>query len=434
MKRIWDFFKSLVLTEICLYLFMFFAVIGSFYVVQPDIYNGLRTHLLLRWVHNASFADSWWMIVLIVIGVFLCVNTIVCSIDRLIIIIRSLLKPNLSFKSSYVGSLRETVEIPIKESDTEQGMNKAENIFSRGGYTFFRADSDGMFFARKGICGILGPYIAHAGFLFFLLAHLISASSGFKEHDVRFFPGEKTELSNVPFAVSAKRAQGDRFSVSVPMTAWEKDSNGKYTEKHKGASEINSPFSYDGVYFYYNKSERYLRSISLEVVFPGGYSKWVPIGFEEEKQVRGNISVLVGPLIPNYSADGIDESELANPAFLVTLKDGGRILGSMWFLPYQAEYTRGSVGKTNVFLRDMVIRDCVTMNVISNPGVWWALLGGVLFLLGMGFSTIVSYDRVWGLLKVGKDGGLVMQCGGVSSVNSYTFHRRVNKLLKKELS
>jgi len=431
MKRIWDFFKSLALTEICLYLFMIFAVLGSFYVVQPDIYQGLRIHLLLEWVHKAGFADSWWMIVLIVIGGFLCINTIVCSIDRLIVIIRSLSKPNLSFKTSYIESLRETVEISIEESDIEKGLERAESIFSRRGYTFFLAESDGSFFARKGVWGILGPYIAHAGFLFFLLAHLLSASGGFKHQDVRLFPGEKTEIAGVPFAVSAKRVQGDKFSEAVPMTAWEKNSAGKYTEKYQGASEINSPFSYDGIYFYYNKSERYMRSISLEVVLPSGYSKWLPIGFEEEKQVRGSMSVLVGPLIPNYSADGINDSELANPAFLVTLKDGGKILGSMWFLPYQAEYTRGSVGKTEVFLRDMVIRDCVTMNVVSNPGVWWALLGGVLFLVGMGCSTIVSYDRVWGVLKTGEGGGIVMQCGGVSSVNSYTFHRKVNKLLKQ---
>lgn len=431
MKRFWDFFKSLALTEVCLYLLMFFSAIGSFCLVSGSktVYKYLLEDTLFGWLGRMELKSTWWMIVLIVLVVLLFINTIVCSIDRLSGIIRFLSKPSLSFKDSFIESMQEKIEAPFSAEDIPTAASKLKSVFSSSGYKFFYTESEGgvKFCARSGTMGILGPYISHLGFLFFLLAHLLSGT-GFKLHGIRLF-GDKTKISGVPFRVSGEK--GKDFSSS--LTAWSlKD--GKYTKEYTAKSGVNNPFGFDDIYMYHKGSEMYLKAIALEISLPDGFSKWIPIGFEEEKTVRDGINVLVGPLIPNFVA-GValpQSSEMENPAFLVTLKDGDKVIGSRWFFPYKADYTRAEIKKVKIYLRDMTIRECVKIDVVSNPGLWWALAGGVLFLLGMGCSTFISFNRVWGTLKK-EENNYVLRLGGRSSINSYTFHRKIGNIVNQYL-
>ncbi len=434
MKKIWNFFCSLKLAEISLYLIMIVSIIASFYLSDSRSYVSLGTTPLLKWVIDMGgdkLRLSWWMISLIILAALLFTNTLVCSIDRLEKITKFISKPNLLFKEQIFDFLIKE-EVFIKTGRQAEAIEEVRKALTSSRYKVFchSDEQSTRFCARKGILGILGPYIAHLGFLLFLIAHLLSGSMGVKHNNISVFSDIKSGVEGLPFLVQMQgKIPFDSYSRNqVSLSVWKN----KNSMIKSGTAKINAPYSLDGYYFYFEGYDRVLRSIALEVVLEDGFSKYIPIGFEEEKTVRGDTSILVGPLISNFNSSfSHDSEENGSPAFLVSLKEGDKILASRWFFPYIADYTRSVLGETKVFLRDIVVRDCAKINIVSNPGVLWALAGGVLFLFGMTCSTLISYNRTWGILRPTENKEYILLLGGKSSINSYAFQREISKIIAK---
>lgn len=122
LKRI---FISLNLTVITLFLLIIVLFEGAYLMPSKKEFQSIHSMPLMKWLLENPFQVTWWLWLSIVILILLTINTVFCSID-------SILK-----KRKLTGWLM-----------------------------------------------LISPQVIHLGFLFILLAHLISSIDGFKNYGV----------------------------------------------------------------------------------------------------------------------------------------------------------------------------------------------------------------------------------------------------------
>ncbi len=223
MRKVWSFFSSLRLTLYLTYAITIDVIVGSLYFINtPDAYSGIDHTLLIDWWFDKGVQnlDTTWWIPLMVFLVFLfAINTLVCSMDRLIPICRFFFKERI-----------EKVTIGGKDMEEE----------------------DPSLFKKRSSLAPFYPYIAHAGFLIALIGHLVGSISGFKSYGNVVAEGGGM---GVPYNEGMYLLL-DRFDVHLSRYGYpdEMKSYVRLIENEKVVKEkviqVNSPLIYKGVAFY----------------------------------------------------------------------------------------------------------------------------------------------------------------------------------------
>lgn len=223
MQKIWSFFSSIRLTLYLTYAITIDVVAGSLVLIgNHDIYNGIDRMVLADWWLNTGslhLGVTWWIPLLVFLVFLFAVNTLVCSIDRLIPICRFY--------------FRERVEkITIGGKDLEE--------------------EDPSLFKKKRSLAPFYPYIAHIGFLIALIGHLVGSVGGFKSYGNVVAEGAGI---NVPHNKELHLLL-DRFDVSYSKYGYpdEMKSHVRLVEGNRVVEEkvvqVNSPLIYKGLAFY----------------------------------------------------------------------------------------------------------------------------------------------------------------------------------------
>lgn len=223
MRKLWSFFSSVRLTLYLTYAMTIDAVIGSFSVMNnPELYEGIDRAVLLDWWFEMGMrnVDSlWWIPLLVVLVSLFGLNTLVCSIDRLIPIFRYYFK--------------ETVEkVTIGGKDMEE--------------------EDPSLFKKRRSLAPFYPYIAHIGFLIALIGHLAGSVGGFKSYGNVVMEGGGMRVPNNTNLFLLL----DKFDVRMHRYGYPEDmkSHVRLVEGSKLVAEkvveVNSPLIYNGLAFY----------------------------------------------------------------------------------------------------------------------------------------------------------------------------------------
>ncbi len=223
MRKLWSFFSSIRLTLYLTYAMTIDAVIGSLSVMNsPELYEGIDHAVLIYWWFENGVQNMdalWWIPVLTVLVFLFGLNTLVCSIDRLIAIFRYYFK--------------ETVEkVTIGGKDLEE--------------------EDPSLFKKSRSLAPFYPYIAHVGFLIALIGHLVGSIGGFKSYGNVIAEGAAMEVPNN----GGLYLLLDRFDVRMHRYGYpeEMKSHVRLVEENKVVAEkvveVNSPLIYKGLAFY----------------------------------------------------------------------------------------------------------------------------------------------------------------------------------------
>jgi len=223
MQRIWSFFSSIRLTLYLTYAITIDVITGSLVLIgNRDIYNGIDRVVLVDWWLNTGsrhLGVTWWIPLLVFLVFLFAINTLVCSIDRLIPICRFYFREQI-----------EKVTIGGKDMDEEDPT---------------------LFNKRKSLAPFY-PYIAHIGFLVALIGHLVGSTSGFKSYGNVIAEGAAVEVPNNRGLYLLL----DRFDVRMHRYGYpeEMKSYVRLLEENKVVAEkvveVNSPLIYKGLAFY----------------------------------------------------------------------------------------------------------------------------------------------------------------------------------------
>lgn len=223
MRKLWSFFSSIRLTLYLAYAMTIDTVIGSLSVMNnPELYEGIDRAVLIDWWFETGIQNMgplWWIPLLVVLVSLFGLNTVVCSIDRLIPICRYY--------------FRETVEkVTIGGKDLEE--------------------EDPSLFKKKRSLAPFYPYIAHIGFLIALIGHLVGSTGGFKSYGNVIAEGAAMEVPNNRGLYLLL----DRFDVRMHRYGYpeEMKSHVRLVAENKVVAEkvveVNSPLIYKGLAFY----------------------------------------------------------------------------------------------------------------------------------------------------------------------------------------
>ena len=171
--------------------------IGSF-VTGPEESARLNSMPLFAWLLDAPLATGWWLWLTIVLLALLALNTVLCSIE----------------------SLRQKA-------------------------------------GRPGMLLRLAPQVMHAGFLFIVLAHLVSSLGGFKE---ALQVGEGSVVS-----FPEGRVLFERLDAEMGMRGYVTDFSATVaaTDGRRAVIRPNEPFFFQGVGLYLKQVEPFPRPVGL---------------------------------------------------------------------------------------------------------------------------------------------------------------------------
>jgi len=171
--------------------------IGSF-ATGPEESARLNSMPLFAWLTGAPPATGWWLWLTVALLAVLALNTVLCSIE----------------------SLRQKA-------------------------------------GRPGLLLRLAPQVMHAGFLFIVLAHLVSSVGGFKE---ALQVGEGTVIS-----FPDGRVLFERIEAEVGMRGYVTDFSATVaaTDGRRAVIRPNEPFFFQGVGIYLKQVEPFPRAVGL---------------------------------------------------------------------------------------------------------------------------------------------------------------------------
>ncbi len=351
MNRLTGFFTSLKTTVILTVIIILTCGIGSFQILRnPDIYQGLGFGILIPWFFKEGvrhLSSTWWLPLLVSLLGLIGLNTLICTIDRLLRI----------RKNSMAGFLK-----------------------------------------------VLHPYLphlVHIGFLIGLTGHLIGNSYGFKTTNNLLFKGE---IKNVPHSQRLKVKLNDVNEVvedgilrgiQTSVTLYDGDK-----VIRKGVIEINKPLIYNGVAFYHshhgNAPYGYIldiRDVSDTPASPLGDKgeRILPIRFGGQATLTPESTIVLGRLYPDFAMDkdGIpyNRSNLfQNPVqeLFIYSKDERKI---RLFLPVGMKGTSIEAGRFEIELKDYLLKPFVVLDINYNPGVWFVFTGSLISVIGV-FSLL----------------------------------------------
>ena len=227
----------------------------------------------------------------------------------------------------------------------------------------------------------LFPHIVHTGFLIALMGHLAGSLFGFKTTGNYIFFEEKipvphTESLEVRFDHLIKKISPEGSLKKIKTTVSLIDDG---SEILTGKIEINKPLIYKGIAFYYAGDSKTPMGLTLNV---DGISYDVPFGETFIVEDRGE-PLKLGEIYPHLAFDEEGKpfnrsQEFHNP--YVELLAGGV---PATFLSLRSQGSKVEIKGMSVTLEDYVLKEYVVLNINKDPGILFIVVGSTVLTLGL---------------------------------------------------
>ncbi|MEE9614335.1 MAG: cytochrome c biogenesis protein ResB [Thermodesulfobacteriota bacterium] len=335
MRRIWNFFTAPGLTVTLAALICMDSVWGSLLAMKrPDFFRPLDQALLMPWLLTTGKDDpglSLWIYILVGLTALFALNTVVCTADKLYSI--------------------------VKQKKRWQA--------------FF-------------------PQIVHVGFLVALLGHLVGSMYGFRSPGNIVFEGEpfpvpenpglSVRLDDVDVKVDT-RGRMDSMKTTVTLLR-------EGEEFRTGTIELNGPFIYEGIAFYYLDHGRMPTGLRL-----GVDGEVVEAEFGGSFKTGDGERFVFGTLYPDlgFTEDGRPYSrstEYRNPFQVIVSPEGERA-----FMPVSKPGGEVSLGNRTIRLLDYVMGTYAVLTINRDPGIWFIIVGSLILVVGMLLLLFLRGER-----------------------------------------
>ena len=279
------------------------------------------------------------------------------------------------------------------------------------------------------------------GFLIFLLGHLISFFVNNKVYGLRFYENEPRVVAGVEDSLF--RLEEISFEYD-PQSGQPVDYQSRFSllsgEEVQKEAIIgpNRPLFHQGSVFYqgpYGKEITHLEfsyhSDKIQTPVP------FTVALEGETSIPGTgMKLGLGQLIPDFyiSPQGKISSQsprMNNPAIPAFLYRQDELIKRGWLFLFNPNFKKISGEGYNIRLMRNRGRKYLEMDMVQNPGAFYALTGSIVLLAGLFLGFLSSHRRLW-LVVQDIEGIVSLRLGGVASRNKSAFARHV-RLLHQQL-
>jgi len=405
MKSLWKrFLHFLTSARVAIFLLLFLAIACTIGTLLPqnqnqEIYLKLFGKLGTRIIHIFSLYDvyhaPWFQFLLIFLGI----NLIACSLDRLPKTLRlfryqekrSIDKKffqNLSFSEHFVcpTSLEKAKQNLISLFKKEFGNLQVIN------------NPKFSLHAQKGKISYFGPYIIHTGILIILFGGLISSLFGFsgmmfipegKASNTIFLQGRRHhQRYNLPFSLKCEKFIIEYYPNGMPKEYLSKVTVIDGEKTIKKDITVNGPLDYKGLRFYqatYGVAPE--PTLTLEVINRETNKHFlVTVPFNQSVSLPdSNGYVKLVKAFPEFMNAGI--------AFQLEVSEDGRIQQTWVFEKFPNFDAMHRKGKYIFRLKDY--SRYTGLQVKKDLGVWIIWGGCIILVLGLMISFFIIPQRIW---------------------------------------
>jgi cytochrome c biogenesis protein len=444
-KKIWNFFCSIRLSLYLLLSVVLFLFLGSAQMTRrlPEL-SRLDRMSLFSWlvtVGRQDFSISYWLWISIISVFLLALNTTACTVDRLIVLFRTQFRIKTDVNMDFVAGLRNSCVFST-EKPIEEVFSHAGSLFAARRYrTAEKKTGNGwVLFGHRGRISLLGPHLAHVGFLVFLLGHLISSFVNEKTYGLRFYENQPKAVAGME--KSSLRLEEISFEYD-PVSGQPVDYESRFSLLAAGRKVKetvigpNRPLFYKGRVLYQGPYGKEITHVQFSF---GGAEGGHPISFtvpiEGETTIPGtDMKLGLGQLIPDFYINPQGEISsrsyrMNNPAIPAFLYRRGELIRRAWFFLYNPNFKRLSGEGYNIRLVKSKGRVYLEMDMVHNPGAPYALVGSILLLVGLFVGFLSSHRRLW-LVCRDEGGETTFRLGGLASRNKDAFYRHIRRLYRQ---
>ncbi|MEJ5226723.1 cytochrome c biogenesis protein ResB [Thermodesulfovibrio sp.] len=418
-EKVWDFFSSVDLAVSLFIVISISAAVGTIIPQQPEPEitvrffskimseeNAIKIYEVINLLDLNNLYHSWWFTFLLFM---FALNLIVCSLDRLPVLIKSFKSQPQPLPISIIEKM--PIKREIKFNEKSDFKNKVIDILKKKGFQtdIFQTSEALQIQAKKWIKTRLAIYVTHLSILIILAGALIGTFWGFRGH-MNIVEGTGTDFAisddgkAIPlgFKVFCDRFEVDYYENSAVPKAYrsylriiENENPVKFNGKETVLIEVNHPLSYKGITFYqasYGFQPQENAEFRFTYFDKNGKSFPLKAKFEEKFKLPGQtVSVSVIDFSP---ALGIDEqgrlfnmtTDMINPAVLLLFEDKGK-KENQWILKKIPETWNTPYGR--IRFDELWGAQYTGIQVRKDPGVPLIYAGSILMCIGLFVSLFL---------------------------------------------
>lgn len=427
LKQIWNFFASVKLAIFTLCALAITSIIGtiipqgesaSFYAKQ----YGVHAAQFMQILDIPDMYYSWWFLSLLFI---LCVNLLICSIERFPRVWKIIHADNLATAPDRISKMSSNKEWEVPENIFQK--LDPTTLFSTVGLTPVNKTLENgiLYFGQKGKYSRTGVYLVHLSILVIFAGAILGSQLGFKgsvmvpelKSTKKIFSSENSSSIDLGFEVRC-----DKFIIEFYDNGMPKEYQSTLTVLENGEEiltkdiQVNSPLTYKGITFYQSSYQ--------------GYQDFI-FSIENTKTGESTNSILPFQKQQNWEEDetrfGIVNAEAVGQRVTRTklwLKNGKSPAVTTWLQDDEFKVVTTENNSYNINVKQMY---ATGLQVSKDPGVWIVYLGCTLMLIGLYMAFFLSHSRVWLYLeKSSTKSKLIL--GGSSNKNKIAFKDNFTKL------
>ncbi len=436
------FFASVKLTVYTLVLLALTSIIGTVILqnASPEAYirfYGPGLYNIIQVLDLDRMYQAWWYLLLMVV---LCVNIVVCSIDRLSVTWKIIFPKKISVNPQRFEKTKNRQQFECPLPMDRLASQAKQMLAGRAGKIIEKTDENGLFlYAEKGRWSRLGVYLVHTSVLLLLAGALIGSALGFKAN-LRLDEGQSADTVfdahtrlpiKLPFTVRCNDFQVKFYDTGAPE---EFKSSLSILENNQESFTkdilVNAPLRYKGINIFqasYGATtpdkalfeitdsetgtvETHTIKKGGDVPLPSGAGKFIFEGFVPHYDFNGHDlgESFVGRLAITNGRNVQIALPTRFPTFDKMRKDRFTVEVKSWD---QAYYTG--------------------LQVTKDPGVPFVYTGFLFMIIGCWVTFFVSHQSVCIGLEQTGSGSTRVWVAGRANRNAQSTNLTVKKLVKE---
>ncbi len=437
-NQIWMFFCSVKLTVYTLVLLAGTSIIGTIVLQNgsPQQYinlYGKGFYNLITVLKIDDMYHAWWFLFLLLL---LCINIIVCSIERLSLTWKIIFPGNVTFNPDRFRHLKNK-ETFTTTREFETLSSEFQAILSKkvGKVIYEKTEKGCVIYAEKGRWSRLGVYVVHASIILLVVGALIGAMFGFKANlrldegakaDVLFTTKSRTPIQ-LPFSIQCNEFEVRFYDSGAPeefrsnLTIFE-DGKESFTKDIR----VNQPLRYKGINIFQSSYGTAAPDNALfEIVdnaTQDSITKRLKIG--DEIQLPGNAGIFkFEGFLPNFKFREHNLGEAFFGTVTLTGKEGFQIPLPMKF----PTFDKMRKGQFSFVVKEFDKSYYTGLQVTKDPGIWYVYAGFILMILGCWITFFISHQSYFIEIKKSDQKTIDVLVSGKANRNSYGMMLKIKK-------
>jgi len=381
---------------------------------------------------------AWWFLGLIVI---LCINIVVCSIERLSLTWKIIFPKKLSFNKDRFRKQKNLKSFSIQKNASTLSDIYNQVLSNKVGTVIVDDTDDSIvLYSEKGRWTRIGIYVVHFSILLLLMGALIGSLFGFKAHlnldegktSTVAFDSQTGSPINLGFEI-----RFNDFNVQFYNTGAPKEFKSNLTILENGDESftkdilVNHPLRYKGI----NIFQASYGSLPSDIAV-------IDVVRLSDNKVIAKKELTVGDTIELPDNQGrfllegfINRSNFRNqdlgPAFV------GKVF-PVQGEPFQiqlplrfSKFDRMRKGTFAFVINKTVEKYYTGLQITKDPGVWYVYAGFILMIVGCWVTFFMSHQSYMIEIQSSKDGESMVSVSGTTNRNTQGMKLKINKLLNQ---